>query len=289
MIGYLYALASSIFIAVANISAKEALRHEHSMEFSVFAGIIAFFIMLPFAPWVDFGINYYYLGIIYLSSAFAAFGFFFFSRALRHMDVSVVIPLANVSIIFTAVFGIVVLGEWLSLPKIFGIGLIVIGAYLMEINHGHLDWIYPFREFYHSRYLHYLFFGSVAISVAAIFDRVALKEVDVISFMFFSHVFLAANCLLIYIFLHKEPVRKAIEEAKGSLGWALSFSVSRLISAFLFAYAISLIYVSLAYALKRMSTLVSVFLAGKIFHEKHIEWKIFASLLMVAGAMFIVL
>ena len=68
---------------------------------------------------------------------------------------------------------------------------------------------------------------------------------------------------MIYIFLHKEPVRKAIEEAKSSLGWALSFSVSRLISAFLFAYAISLIYVSLAYALKRMSTLVSVFWQGE--------------------------
>lgn len=289
MIGYIYALVSSIFISVANISAKEALRHEHSMEFSVFAGIIAFFIMIPFAPWVDFGVGYYYLGIIYISAAFAAFGFFFFSRALRHMDVSVVIPLANISIIFTAALGVFALGEWLSLPKFFGIGLIVVGAYLLEINHGHLDWLYPFKEFYSSRYLHYLLFGSIAISVAAVFDRVALKEIDVISFMFFSHVFLAANCLLIYIFLHKEPVSKAVAEARSALGWALSFSISRLISAFLFAYAISLVYVSLAYALKRMSTLVSVFLAGKIFNEKHIEWKIFASLLMVAGAMFIVL
>lgn len=289
MIGFIYALASSIFIAVANISAKEALRHEHSMEFSVFASIIAFFIMLPFAPWVSFEINYMYLGIIYLSAIFVAFGFFFLSRSLRHMDISVVVPLENVSIIFTAVFGIIVLGEWLSPSKFFGIGLIVAGAYLLEINHGHLDWKYPLREFYSSKYLHYLLLGSIAISIAAVFDRMILKEVDVLSFMFFSHIFLMANCLLIYIFLHKEPIRKAIAEARDSLGWALSFSISRLIASFIFAYAISLIYVSLAYSLKKMSTLISVILAGKIFHEDHIKWKIFASLLMVIGALFIVL
>jgi len=87
MIGFIYALISSVFVSVANVSAKEALRREHSIEFSTFASILAFFLILPFIPWVNFQLSSYYMLLIYFAALSSAFGFFFMARSLRHRSV----------------------------------------------------------------------------------------------------------------------------------------------------------------------------------------------------------
>jgi len=137
-------------------------------------------------------------------------------------------------------------------------------------------------------YLHYLLFGSISIAIASIFDRIILQEVSVATFLFFVYAFLVINYIPIYIFLHKEPIKKAIENIKAEFGWSFLFSFTRLISVVFFAYAIALVNIGLATSLRRMSTFFSVFLGGKIFKEDHLKWKLFASALMIIGAFLII-
>lgn len=296
MIGYIFALLSAFAISVSGIAAKQALKREHSLDFSLFAHILGFLFLAPFVIWVDFGISKYHLGLIYLVSVFSTFGFWFMIRALRHMDISVETPLSNIGILFTVFFGYIFLGERLGVWHLVGVVFIVAGAYLLEINHSassgasrsKIDVWYPLREFKNSRYIHFLLAGLVLYSLSSVVDRVVLQEISVITYLFFVYLFLTINNILLFVFLHKVPFSVVFKEAKDSAGWAVLFAVSRLISNFLFANAISVLYVGVAVAIKRISTLLTVVLGGKFLSEENLRWRMMSSAVMIVGALLIV-
>lgn len=288
MIGYIFALFSAFAISVSGIAAKQALKKEHSLDFSLFAHILGFLFLTPFISFVDFGIGKYHLGMIYLVSVLSTFGFWFMIRALRHMDISVETPLSNIGILFTVFFGYLFLGERLGVWHLIGVFFVVAGAYLLEVNHGKIDIWYPVKELRSSRYIHFLFLGLIFYSLSAVIDRVVLQQVSVPTYLFFVYLFLTINNIALFTVLHKVPFSIVFKEAKDSAGWAVLFSVSRLISNFLFANAISILYVGIAVAIKRFSMFMTVILGGKFFHEENLKWRMMSSIVMVVGIALII-
>lgn len=177
-----------------------------------------------------------------------------------------------------------------------GVFLVVAGAYLLEIkpstslgtSHGKIDIWYPIREFRNSKYIHFLLLGLIFYSLSSIVDRVVLQEIDVLTYLFFVYLFLTVNNIVLFTLLHKVPFSVVFKEAKDSTGWAVLFAVSRLISNFLFANAITMLYVGVAVTVKRMSTLLTVILAGKFLSEENLKWRLMSSAVMIAGAVLIV-
>lgn len=288
MIGYIFSLFSAFAMAVSSVAAKEALRKEHSLDFAIFAHILGLLFLLPFIGYIDFNISYYQLGLVYLVSFFGTFGFWFTIRALRHLDMGVVAPLLNFSVIFTVAFGYWFLNERLGALHLLGVFFIVFGAYILEINHGKIDLLYPLREFKNSRYYHFLFGGIIFYAVGSIADRIILQQISVLTYLFFIYLFLVVNYILIFIFLHKVPFSTIFSEAKNSVGWLTLFSASKLISNFLFASAVGMMFIGIVVAIKRLSVLLTIVFGGKFFHEEHFRWRMFSSLIMLIGIIFII-
>lgn len=288
IIGYIFSLFSAFAMAVSSVAAKQALRKEHSLDFSIFAHILGLLFLSPFIGYIDFNISYYQIGLIYMVSFFGTFGFWFTIRALRHLDVGVVAPLLNFSVIFTVIFGYWFLNERLGALHLLGVFFIVFGAYILEINHGKIDLLYPFREFKKSKYYHYLFWGILFYAIGSIADRIILQQIDVLTYLFYVYLFLLVNYILIFVYLHKVPFSTIFSEAKDSAGWLTLFSVSKLISNFLFASAVGMMYIGIVVAIKRLSVLFSIIFGGKFLHEEHFRWRMFSSLIMLLGIILIV-
>lgn len=290
MIGYLFSLFSAIAISVGAVAAKQALRKEHSLDFSIFANIFGLLFLAPFIMFVDLSIAPSKIALIYVASLFVVFGFWFSIRALRHIDMSVEAPLLNLSVVFTALFGYLLLGEILGGFDLLGILLIFLGAYLIEINHGGLDPLYPFREFKRSKYIHYLLLSTIIYSLGTITDRVILRETDVLTYLIFLYLFSTINHIALFFLFHRKEVSFSViyTEARESLGWLILFSASRLISNFFMATALTMLYAAIVTAIKRFSVLLSVVLGGKMFHEQQWKWRMGSAAIMLAGVLVII-
>ncbi|MCR4322581.1 MAG: DMT family transporter [Candidatus Azambacteria bacterium] len=290
MLGSVFSLLSAFALSVCSVAAKKALRKEHSLDFSIFANILGVLLLLPFIGFIDFNIDLLHLGLIYIASFFGVFAFWFSIRALRHIEISVEAPLANLSVVFTALLGYLILGEKLGGFDMLGIFLLFLGAYLIEVNHGGVDLLYPFREFKNSKYIHYLLLGVIFSSLATITDRLILKETPVMTYLFFVYLFLTINHIALFFLFHRKDVPLSIiyKEAKDSIGWAILFSIARLISSFFMALALTMLYAALVVALKRLSVLLSIVLGGSLFHEKQWKWRMGSAMIMLLGILLII-
>ena len=129
---WVFAVAGALVMGLVTVLEKQELRHEHSLEYvvvlSCFTMIMAGFLW----PWVDFWIGPKTLAWIYMASLLAALSLWGTAKALRHLDVSVVAPQLNLSLVFALVFAAIFLGEdglvlrvIVSLVMIGGVWLIV--------------------------------------------------------------------------------------------------------------------------------------------------------------------
>ena len=97
--------------------------------------------------------------------------------------------------------------------------------------------------------------------------------------------------LTILPFTEEASLIFAREKAKLKKSGKLIFLGAILVIGYRFAQseAIKLANVGLVVSIKKLSTLLVIFLAGEIFHEGKIAKKLIASLVMIAGAILIVI
>ena len=288
-LGYIYALASTIFTAFGGIAAKKVLRDEHSVDYALFASGAGFLILLPFLPFIDLLVSWREIWLIFLTSLLGAASLYFGWKAMRHLSLSVTAPLGDLGLISTVILAMFFLGEVPNFNQSIGIGFVILGAYLLEAYPGKLDLLYPIREIRSSHYMH-LLFGSIALgSVAALVSRNVLLTVPTGTYIFLVYFFLFLVHAALYFTIARERFSIAVLGVRKNLGWFAAGAVARLVGSFLFVNAVALIYIGLAESIHRLSTLVSVVLGGRLLKEDNLMWKAFASLVMIGGVLLIIL
>ena len=288
-LGYIYALASTIFVAFSGIAAKKVLRDEHSVDYALFASGIGFLILLPFLPFIDLAVSWREIGLIFLTSLLGAASLYLGWKAMRHLSLSVTAPLGDLSLISTVVLAIFFLGEIPNFNQSIGIGFVIMGAYLLEAYPGKLDLLYPLRQLKSSHYIHLLLGSIILGSVAALIARLALESVPPSTYLFLVYFFLFLVHAVLYFTIARERFSIATLGIRKNLGWFAVGALTRLAGSFLYVNAVALIYIGLAESIHRLSTLISVILGGHLFKEENLLWKAFASVVMICGAAFIVL
>lgn len=282
--GYIFAIISAFAIAASSLVAKKVLHKEHSLGFALTVHIAGFALLVPFIGRVDFSVSGAILAWTYLASWLGAIGFLMITKAMRHLEVSVVVPLMNLSVVLLVFLSYFFLGELMSVMKLAGISLIVIGGYLLDANHGGIDLIYPFRQFKKSKHFHFLALGITFYAFSSVVDKVVLLQTTPVTYLFFVYMFLTCNFLLLVLVLQPPGgIRRIIREAQGAQWLMLAFVVTRLVSNFFYAAAVTAIFLAVAVAIKRTSALITVLFSGALFHEKHIYWKLSVSSVMIAG------
>lgn len=288
MVWYLFALGSAFFATLSALLGKRSLKDIHAMQFSCVLAILNFLFSIPFIFLADFDISSKVLAVMYLTSVFATLAFLFISKALRHLDISLVSPLMNMNPAILVILAYVFLGERITNIQVAGIFFIMLGAYIIEIDWKKHDILEPFRTVINSRHTHYIFFSALLYSASSIGDKFILSHVNPYTYLVVVQFFIAINFVILITIFHGGITDIAMGYRRAG-NWIFLMVFFTLVYRLLQAWAISLALVSLVIPLKRLSTLFSTLIGGQLFHEKGLFKRVIASIIMFIGASMIIL
>jgi drug/metabolite transporter (DMT)-like permease len=285
---YFFAIIAAIFFGGRMILEKRALFEEHALEMSTILSIFIFFLFFVFFDKVNFSISADLALLIFFSSILATFAFLFLAKGIRHMDVSITAPLLNFSPAFVALLAYFFLNERLEQLQFFGICLLIIGAYFLEVEKPFKNPLRPIVHLFKSKYTQYIFLSMLLYSFVSILDKVILGKTDQFTYLFFVQFFIMINFIFLINLLHDgfKGIGNGIKRAGK---WVFFLAILFIIQRTAYLTAVSMVAVSLAFPIYRVGTLFSTLLGGQIFHDKHLIHRAMACTIMVVGAVFVVL
>lgn len=285
---FIFAFGGALFLALSEVIGKKVLMHEHALEFTMMRSMFIFaasLVLIPFVRWELITPPVFFL--IFIASIIATAGLLFRMKAVRHLEVSYVSPLMNISPLFLLIFSFFLLHEQPRMTQIAGVLLTITGTYLLQ-GHRHKRFLDPLRQMIHSRHVHHLVFALVALSFLQIIDKFSVSKLGLgaPTYLFLVWLLISAELLVLeWVRFDMGDLKKDFrEDGKWlALAGALFF-----ISILLGLKTLELAPVSLAIPIRRTSALFSIVLGGRMFHEKNIKRKLSAATLMVLGAALII-
>jgi len=287
---FLFAIGSAVLASLSALIEKKTLMREHATEFVTLLAVFNALITLPLFFFIDYSkITLGAISLVYLASVLGSFAFLLITKCVRHMEISVVSPLLVLGPAVTALLAYFALGESLSFGQTIGIGLLVVGAYLLQTK-GYMSFLAPLRNFTSSRYTWFLIGALLLYAICSNLDRLLLTRFALLPFEYiaFFHAFAAMN----FIFFHMLFYDGYVGLSKGIRLFGLSIFLVALCTVgyrFLQAQAVSMIAVGLAVSVKRLSVLFTTVIGGRLFHEGALLRKSLACVVMLIGATVLVL
>ncbi len=293
---YGYALLTALTIALVGILQKKTLQNEHSTEYFMVFSVIKTGLFLLFVHAIDWNVTTQQLGLLLLTGCLAGFAFFFVTKALRRLDLSIVSPVLTLDSALGSVIAFLVLGERLSGGQAFGLGLMVIGTYTLEFHRhaasGSRDsrlgrLIEPFQNLWRTPGGIYALLAMIFFALSGVVDRSVLTTVS--STTYLAYVLPTIAVLSIIIFVRKPSALQILRPGSRTLMWAIALTAGvHLLSNVTQTRATGLMAIGLVLAVKRLSTLIDVVLSGRLFHERGLRQKMAASVIMLIGLFFVV-
>jgi len=206
----------------------------------------------------------------------------FTGRAYRSGDLSLIYPLAQTSMFWVPIWGILILGEKVSGLGTAGIGLILFGAYSIQLRA--LAWsevIRPFRSLRDPAVLAALAAGFI-YSVGAVIDKTGVMLYSPFHFtymlVFFMLLFMTLNIM------RPKYQGRVMAEFKSSRTLVLISGPIIMASFLSFRYGLQLAPMSYAVPVRQVSLLVGVLIGVLFLGEACGRIRFTAALLILAGA-----
>lgn len=285
---YLLALLSAFFVGCSDIFLKKSLFHSHSLEFLTTAMITLTILLLPFLSLMNFSFSFFSWFLIFSRTLILVFSWFLFVKALKHLEISQAIPLKNLSSVFVLIFAFFFLGERLSLLQLTGILVLIIGTYILEMEHDFFHFLTKLKKLP----LKYLFFMISALILGAgssVISKKVLEEVNTITFIFLSFSLLAVVYFVI-LSIKYNGYKDIGSTYKNSWLFVLGFAGFMLLNDYFYfsALAIPTAFISLVVPIRRLGGLFSSLVGGKMFHEHNLLLRAIASSIMIFGVLLLI-
>ena len=280
------AFTSAILSAVAAILQKKVLFTFDALEFSFLLSLFNSFLVLFFINNISItGTNETGLLILYFKTILGAGAFWFVMLAIKNMEISGALPLMVLTPALIAIFSFLFIGESIENIEIFGMALLLVGTYLLEIKKGESA-LNPIKIFYQSKYHHFIIYAIILFTISSIIDKVLLKEYKLqpLTFVFFQQIFLTINFMIFLLFQKKNLIKVIKKINSSNVIWILLISVATLGYRYTQIEAIKIAPVALVLSIKRTSVFFASVIGGKIFSENLILKKGVAIIIMLIGA-----
>jgi len=285
----IFALASAVFIALATVIEKKTLVKQHATKFSTTLALFNILISLIYVPFVDFSIGWEIIFYLLIVAILGSTAFLFLAKGVRHTEISVSSPLLNFGPAVTTILAFLFLGEILSIWQVLGILIIIVGTYVLEIEHKSKNVLEPFKKMLKSKYILFIFFAVLLYGFSGIADRHILSNynLNVYTYLFFVQLFIGFIYVVV-ISVYYGGIKEVVDGVKSL--WKYVGLVAILITLTRLAYlqAVSMAFVSLVLPIKRLSTLFVTIFGGSFFHEKALKLKIIGCIIMLLGVFFVV-
>ena len=279
---FVLVLISAVLEATSNVIRKHVLNHEHALEQLAVESIPRLALVLLLIPFLT-GTSFAEKTLIFCASLLLASALLYRNKGYRHLPISTVSPLFNFSPVILLVLAVLMLNEQPTALQLVGIGLVVVGGYALDLRTKNL--LAPFKKAAKSPYSAAIILSIVLFSFMALVDKILLDQqaLPIVDYLFWLYIFLGINTLLLHWWWYGLGMLE--EDLKKGWHWQLAIAACSIVGILFFYYAISLpeVLIALAVPVRRTSTLLEVLIGGRIFKEKNLLQKSFATGTMILG------
>ncbi len=253
---------------------KSALKKSGTYEILFFYTFIGFLMTLPYAK-AAFELSGLEIFYIFIKSSVCCIAWVFSLLALKRMSVSLYGVMDLGRMVFSTALGVIILGESFTLTKAIGVILVITGLLLVNLKRNTTS-------------SGTTFFALIAVlinclfnAISGILDKVLMKSLAPTQLQFWFMFFMTIIYGVVLLLRREKISFKSIRTNYWVPLMSLSLVVGDLI--LFYANAMPQSQVTLMTLIKQSSVLVSVLTGWLVFKEKDILYKLFCSLIVVAG------
>ena len=286
MIWVIYSLISAFSWATADAFTKRIsssiddyiIMLSRFLYSSPFVLILLFFIPIPKLD----GLFWLVLSIALLIEAIA---WILYVKAIRNSNLSLVAPLLSLTPVFLVFTSFMILGELPTIVGFFGILLVVIGAYILNIKDIKRGVIEPFKSVLKEKGCVYMIIAAFLFSITSNLGKILVQKS---SPLFFSAIYLpllAISFIIIAFFVSRKKITQLKLDFKNFFFIGLFFGLMTIFH----MLAIRMVIVPYMISIKRTSSIFSVLYGYFLFKEKGIKERSIGAVIMLIGAGLIIL
>lgn len=243
---------------------------------------------LPFIGQINFNLSLREYILTAIVAIISLASIFFSKSALRHFEISYVKPLESIGPLIILFFAFLFLHEAISFRQTIGTSLVIISCFLIiGIETNALK--RPLKNLITARESKYIWVALLIGGISAILDRIILKTVPALTYLFLCRFFLMAGFLAI-IFLKYKGVNDIKEGLKNE--GKIIFSLAVINFGVVYSYNLALAHpqgqVGVVAAIIYSSTLFTILFSGRLFHEKKIFHKLLLGVILFCGLYFLI-
>ena len=271
---------------VANVFQKRLTQGRHdplAVNFVSYFLLSLFCIALSWrVDWASLPPEFWFYAVV--AGVFGAVGNGFLVKALAKGELSILGPVNSYKSVVGMVVGIFLLGEVPSLMGLLGVAVIIFGSYFVfETMDEGFTW-----SLLKNQEIRYRIYAMVLTAIEAVFiKKVIIHSDTLVSFMawcWFGALFAFVQLLLSKADIQSECRKATWADAAACLALVACIGTMQFTTNFVF----SRIDVGYGLALFQLSTIVSVLLGYRLYHEQGIAKKLVGSAIMIAGSVMVI-
>lgn len=210
-----------------------------------------------------------------------------YSQAIRDTSLSLTLPYLAFTPVFNTLTGYILLQEQVSLAGFTGILLVVLGAWLLNLEHARgerFDILAPFRAIVTERGSRLMLITAALYSITSVLGKGALAYTTPVFFGTLYYIVIGFTVIIIFSVGAKTPAHVLWRKPAPHLAIGLFMGIMVLTHFF----AIQNVEVAYMIAVKRTSLLFGILYSVLLFHERARIEHFLAGGLMLAGVYLIV-
>lgn len=295
MTWYLFALTAAVFFAIYFLIFHKYIHREHAVEYLAIMSIFLVLFSFPLTKEITFDLGAVTWAMLYLISLLLTVFFYFIALSFKHLESSEAVPFMNISLLFVVIFSVIFLKEVVTLRNLLGVGLMIVGSYILEIGIK-IDKIKKVIKRFKRKYVLYTLFATIAASIIIIFEKILLNPevvgapidpVSPASLYFLTRAGMAINFLVI-LFVRKHSFTGINHALSTMVLPILVTAVFNIAANYTHYLALQIGQVSLVAPISALSSLIVIIIGGELFHEHKLQQKMIAALLMILATYLII-
>ena len=204
--------------------------------------------------------------------------------AYREGDLSLVYPISRSAPLFTLFWATLFIGEILSLIGVFGIGLVILGIFVISVKDFRLKRVLPQSKHFPSWPYLLAFIAALSGSIYSVVDKVVVQSLHPVFYTWLINVWMCMN-VGIYLFFHREaPILKVWQESKKEI---FTIVLLQNIGYGCFLMALTMSKVSYVVAFRQVSALFGAGMGILLLKESQWKTRMTGALILTMGLILI--
>jgi len=278
---YIISILSGFFFATADAFSKKEARRTPAIVLAWVREFYALPFLLPLLLFIEIPeLKSGFWGAMALCVAIDLVTTFLYMRAIQIAPLSLTVPYLGLSPIFLLIIPAIVLGEHLSPMGIFGVVLVSIGTYTLQLDRAKYGLFEPWLAIFKNRGSLYMSIVAVLYAVTATYGKVAIIKSSPLFMTIVYFSLLAAGFTIILLISQRDKLKALFQFPlqKLSIGSAMA------LMAITHFTAIGMIQVAYMISIKRLSLLFAILFGWIIFKEGKIKERLLGGIIIITGA-----